>query len=80
MHFSPQNDRIEKLMVQSESALEELSNEWSCQNILTISNILDNLCVPPSVTEVHHQSLRSCYLIPQVNFRECHWLIHVTCS
>jgi hypothetical protein len=42
IHFSPEN-LFEKLMVPSESAPEELSNEWYCQELrdcrtLTILN------------------------------------------
>jgi hypothetical protein len=37
-------------MVSSESYPQELSNEWSCQYVLTI--YLHNFCVAPSVTEV----------------------------
>jgi hypothetical protein len=29
--FCPESDRLEKLMVPSESAPQVLSNEWSCQ-------------------------------------------------
>jgi hypothetical protein len=32
-------------MVPSESAPQELSNEWSCQYVSTILNILGNFCV-----------------------------------
>jgi hypothetical protein len=35
----------------SESAPQELSNEWSCQNILTILNVLGNFCVPSLMTK-----------------------------
>jgi hypothetical protein len=36
----------------SESPLQELSNEWSCQYVSTILNALGKFCVPPLVTEV----------------------------
>jgi hypothetical protein len=36
----------------SESASEQLSNEWSCQYVSTILNFDGNFCVPPLVTEV----------------------------
>jgi hypothetical protein len=39
-------------MVPSESAPQELSNEWSCQYISTILKFLVNFYVPPLVTEV----------------------------
>jgi hypothetical protein len=39
-------------MVPSESALQELSNEWSCEKVPTILNFGGHFCVPPSVTEV----------------------------
>jgi hypothetical protein len=39
-------------MVPSESAPQELSNEWSCQCVSTISNVLGNFRLPPLVTEV----------------------------
>jgi hypothetical protein len=37
-------------MVPSESAPQELSNEWSCQYVLTILTFFGNFCVPPLVT------------------------------
>jgi hypothetical protein len=41
----------ENLMVPSESAPQELSNEWSCQYVSTILNFLGNFCVPhPAAT------------------------------
>jgi hypothetical protein len=40
-------------MVPSESALQKLSNEWSCQYVLTMLIFLGNICVPPLVTEVN---------------------------
>jgi hypothetical protein len=52
MDFSLGNGRIEKLMVPSESAPQELSNEWSCQYVSTILNFSGNFCVLPLVTEV----------------------------
>jgi hypothetical protein len=54
MHFLPKNGWIEKLMVPSESAPQELSNEWSCQYVTTILNFWGNFYVPPFalVTEV----------------------------
>jgi hypothetical protein len=39
-------------MVPSESAPQELSNEWPCHKVSTILNSFDNFCVPPLVTEV----------------------------
>jgi hypothetical protein len=39
-------------MVESESAPQELSNEWSCQYVLTILSFWHNFCVLPLVTEV----------------------------
>jgi hypothetical protein len=44
--------QIEKLMVPSESASQELSNEWSCQYVSTILNVLANFFVLALVTEV----------------------------
>jgi hypothetical protein len=38
-------------MVPLESALEELSNEWSCLYVSIILHFLGNFCVLPSVTE-----------------------------
>jgi hypothetical protein len=40
--FSPKNELnwLERILVSSESAPQELSNEWSCQYILTILNFL----------------------------------------
>jgi hypothetical protein len=43
---------IEKLMVPSESAPRDLSNEWSCQYVSTILYFWGNFCVPPLMTEV----------------------------
>jgi hypothetical protein len=48
---------IEKLMVPSESATQDLSNEWSYQYVSTILN-LDNFCVLHLVTEVTNKSKR----------------------
>jgi hypothetical protein len=45
-------------MVPSESAPQELSNEWSCQYSSTILNFLVNFCVPPLVTEVTIRPLK----------------------
>jgi hypothetical protein len=45
----PENGWITKQMVPSESAPQELSNEWSCEYVSTILNILGNFCVPPLV-------------------------------
>jgi hypothetical protein len=36
---------MEKQMVPSEGAPQELSNEWSCQQASTIVNKLGNFCV-----------------------------------
>jgi hypothetical protein len=47
MHHSPKMVESKKLMVPSESAPQELSNEWSCQYVSTIINILCNFCVLP---------------------------------
>jgi hypothetical protein len=52
MNFFPENGWFEKLMVLSESALQELSDEWSCQYVSAILNCLGNFCVPLLVTEV----------------------------
>jgi hypothetical protein len=43
---------IKKLMGPFESAPQELSNEWSCQYVPIILNVLDNFCVSLLVTEV----------------------------
>jgi hypothetical protein len=43
---------IEKLLIPSESAPQELYSEWSCQYVSTVLNILADFCVPPLVTEV----------------------------
>jgi hypothetical protein len=43
MHFSPENG-----MIPSESASQELSNEWLGFDNL---DLLGNFCVPPLVTE-----------------------------
>jgi hypothetical protein len=45
--FSPKNGRIEKLMVPTDSAPQELSNEWSCQYASTVVNFFGTFCVPP---------------------------------
>jgi hypothetical protein len=50
MH-SPQKWLNQK-MVPSESAIQELSNEWSCRYASTILILLDNFCVLHLVTEV----------------------------
>jgi hypothetical protein len=50
--FFPKNLLVEKLMVASESAHQELSNEWSCQYVSTVLNVLSNFCASPLVTEV----------------------------
>jgi hypothetical protein len=47
-----ENDWIEEIMVPSEGAPEELSNEWSRQYVLTILNFWGNFCVPSLETEV----------------------------
>jgi hypothetical protein len=49
---------IEKLMVLSDSAPQELSNEWSCQYVSTISNFGQFLC-PALGDRSQHQSLKS---------------------
>jgi hypothetical protein len=41
-----------KLMVSSESAPPELSNEWSCQYVSTVLTIMGNICIPSLVTEI----------------------------
>jgi hypothetical protein len=46
-------------MAPSESASQELSNEWSCHYISTILNILANFCVPVLVIEVTASPLKS---------------------
>jgi hypothetical protein len=40
----PKSDGHEKLMIPSESAPQELSNEWPCQKV---SIFMGNFCVPP---------------------------------
>jgi hypothetical protein len=50
--FSPRKWVNQKTtLVPTESASQELSNEWSCQYVLTILNFLGNFCAPPLVTE-----------------------------
>jgi hypothetical protein len=49
-YISTQNGSFEKLMVTSESAPQELSNEWSCQYVSIILDVLGNFCVPPKVS------------------------------
>jgi hypothetical protein len=46
-------------MVPSESALQELSNEWSCQYVSTILNFLGNFLCPTLGDRSHHQSFES---------------------
>jgi hypothetical protein len=44
--FPPENGLIEKLMIPSESAPQELSNEWSYQQVWTILKVLGQfLCL-----------------------------------
>jgi hypothetical protein len=50
MAFFPENGWIEKLMVPSEIAPQELSNEWLSQYVLTIMHGFGNFFVPPLVT------------------------------
>jgi hypothetical protein len=38
---------MDKVIVPSESAPQELSNEWSCQYIAIILKFFGNFCVPP---------------------------------
>jgi hypothetical protein len=45
-------------MVPSESAPQELSNEWSCREVSTIINVLGNFCVRTLGDRSHHQSLK----------------------
>jgi hypothetical protein len=45
--FFPGNARIKKLMVPSESASQELSNEWSCQYILTVPSLVTEVTISP---------------------------------
>jgi hypothetical protein len=57
MHFSPGNGWINKLLVPSESAAHEHSNEWSVVmlegfNKLQQSNFFEQLLCPALVTEV----------------------------
>jgi hypothetical protein len=52
MHFSLKDGWIEKPMAPSESAPQDISNEWSCRYVLTILNFLSNFCILPLVTEV----------------------------
>jgi hypothetical protein len=55
----PQNRWIEKPMVPSICAHHELSNEWSCQYVLTILNSLGNSVLPLLVTaRSHHPSMK----------------------
>jgi hypothetical protein len=39
-------------MAPSESAPQELSNEWSCQYVLTILNFLGNFSVPLTISTI----------------------------
>jgi hypothetical protein len=55
--FSPENVCIEKLMLPSESAPQELSNEWSCQYVSTILNF-GTIYVTRPGDFCHHQSLK----------------------
>jgi hypothetical protein len=48
-------EMVEKQMVPSECASQELSNEWYV--VTTILNLGGNFCVAPLVTD--HQSLKS---------------------
>jgi hypothetical protein len=57
--YSPKKVESKKLMVPSESAPQELSNEWSCQYFSIILNLLGNFCVPPLVTELAISPLKS---------------------
>jgi hypothetical protein len=51
---------FEQLTAPSESVPQELSNEWSCQCVLTISNILGNFSPPPPlVTSVLEELILS---------------------
>jgi hypothetical protein len=36
MHFPPENGWFEKLLLPSQSAAQELSEEWLCQSVSTI--------------------------------------------
>jgi hypothetical protein len=56
MHFPNENDWIKKLMVPSESAPQELSNEWPCRYV-SFNFIRQFLC--PALVTGHHQSLKS---------------------
>jgi hypothetical protein len=49
MHFPPENGWIEKLMIPSESAPPELSNEWSCQYVsaISVSHPLTEVTISP---------------------------------
>jgi hypothetical protein len=42
MNFPPKMVESKKIMVPSEIAPQGLSNEWSCQKVTTILNVLDN--------------------------------------
>jgi hypothetical protein len=53
LYFSPKNGQLEKLMVPSESAPRELSNEWSYQCPYQCGsanlNFWGNFCIPPTI-------------------------------
>jgi hypothetical protein len=51
--FLREIQKIYLFLVPSESAPRELSNEWSCQYVSTIVNVLGNFCVLPFVMEVN---------------------------
>jgi hypothetical protein len=60
--FFSQNGWIEKLMVPSESAPQELSNEWSCHNVSTILYFFGQFLCPALGDRSHHRSLKG-YLV-----------------
>jgi hypothetical protein len=57
MHLSPENDWIDELMVPSEGAHQELSNEWSRQYISTILYFWGKFLCPALGDRSHQQSL-----------------------
>jgi hypothetical protein len=57
--FHPGNGCVRKLMAPSESTAQELSNEWSCQYLLTILNLFGDFCVPPIEVAIRKCSSKS---------------------
>jgi hypothetical protein len=62
-------------MVPSESAPQELSNEWSCQQVSTILNLLGNFCVLPLVREITISPFRT-WITNVENALFCTWISH----